>query len=330
MTIRSKNTLAFLCIFLAMACFSPQAFAFVLQGPHILELMAENMGQAESLYISQKVTFYNISPVQETDESEPEATADEVQTDIIEEDIGPSGDEPAAESAAPPAEFEPQITTVEMEESLRYLFPEAFRSDIITDDNQRIHVYVNGEALTIIGGASRAVPQTRFDFYKDLLLIRSRPELVDRLTQLNLDLSVRSLGRFEGRIYFVMGAQYPDESSTQIWVDQENFRPLRWIISPGADGFQTGTMEVRYLDWWQFNDNFWYPMRIEFYQDNVLVREMKVQRYEVDASISQELFNIEQLRSVYPQASPVLGDTDEEEPVSDVQQAIEEFGKMFE
>ncbi len=329
MTTRLKKFFPYICISIIIVCSCPWAFAFVLQGPHILELMAEKMGQAESLYISQKVTFYNISPAPEAAESALEAAQAE-QTGISEEDIGSSGDEPAAESTAPPAEYEPQITTVEMEESLRYLFPEAFRSDIITDDNQRIHVYINGEALTIIGGASRAVPQTRFDFYKDLLLIRSRPELVDRLTQLNVDLSVRSLGRFEGRIYFVMGAQYPDESSTQIWVDQENFRPLRWIISPGVGGFQTGTMEVRYLDWWQFNENFWYPMRIEFYQDNVLFREMIVQRYEVDASISRELFDIEQLRSVYPQASQTFSDSGEEEPVSDVQQAIEEFGKMFE
>ncbi len=330
MKIRSIKILPCLCVFMILVCSCPWAFAFVLQGPHILELMAEKMGQAESLYISQKVTFYNISPAPEAAESTLEAAAREEQTGISEEDIGPFGDEPAAESSAPPAEYEPQITTVEMEESLRYLFPEAFRSDIITDDNQRIHVYINGEALTIIGGASRAVPQTRFDFYKDLLLIRSRPELVDRLTQLNVDLSVRSLGRFEGRVYFVIGAQYPDASSTQIWVDQENFRPLRWIISPGVGEFQTGTMEVRYLDWWQFNEKFWYPMRIEFYQDNVLFREMIVQRYEVDASISRELFDIEQLRSVYPQASQTFSDSGEEEPVSDVQQAIEEFGKMFE
>ncbi len=320
---RLKGILKYVCIFLAIACFCPRASAFVLQGPHILELMAEKLGQAESLYISQKVTFYNIV-------SPPAAVETDEETGITEEDIGPSGNDPGAESLSTPAEYEPQATIVEMEESLRYLFSEAFRSDIITDDNQRIHVYANGEALTIIGGASRAIPQTRFDFYKDLLLIRSRPQLVERLMQLNLDASVSSLGRFEGRIYFVIGAQYPDESRSQIWVDQENFRPLRWIISPGVGGFQTGVMEVRYLDWWQFNDNFWYPMRIEFYQDNVLVREMKVQRYEVDAAISRELFDIEQLRSMYPQASAVSGDTGQSEPVSDVQQAIEEFGKMFE
>jgi hypothetical protein len=71
-------------------------------------------------------------------------------------------------------------------------------------------------------------------------------------------------------------------------------------------------------------------MRIEYYQDDILVREIKVQRYEVDASIPAELFDIEQLRSAYPPAESVSSDAGESRPVSDVQEAIEEFGKMFE
>jgi outer membrane lipoprotein-sorting protein len=321
-----------------MVCFYPRAFAFVLQGEHILELMAAKLGQAESLYITQKVIFYNISPQPVSagpDQADPDQ-ADLDQVDLNQENTSPGEDVAVPESASDPEDYptavenQPVATIVEMEASIRYLFPQAFRSDIITDDNQRIHVYANGQALTIIDGATRAIPQTRFDFYKDLLLIRSRPELVERLTRLNVDMSISSLGRFEGRIYFVIGAQYPDESRTQIWVDQENFRPLRWIIAPGAVGFQSDKLEIRYLDWWQFNDSFWYPMRIEYYQDDILVREIKVQRYEVDASIPAELFDIEQLRSAYPPAESVSSDAGESRPVSDVQEAIEEFGKMFE
>ena len=69
---------------------------------------------------------------------------------------------------------------------------------------------------------------------------------------------------------------------------------------------------------------------IEYYQDGILVREVKVQRYEVDAPIPAELFDIEQLRSAYPPAELVSSDSGESKPVSDVQEAIEEFGKMFE
>jgi hypothetical protein len=169
-----------------MVCFYPRAFAFVLQGEHILELMAEKLGQAESLYITQKVIFYNISP-------QP-VSADPDQADPDRENTSPGEDVAVPESASDAEDYptalenEPVATIVEMEASIRYLIPQAFRSDIITDDNQRIHVYASGQALTIIDGATRAIPQTRFDFYKDLLLIRSRPELVERLTRLNVDM----------------------------------------------------------------------------------------------------------------------------------------------
>jgi hypothetical protein len=35
---------------------------YVLQGPHIIELMTEKLGQAQSLSVSQRVIFYNIAP----------------------------------------------------------------------------------------------------------------------------------------------------------------------------------------------------------------------------------------------------------------------------
>ena len=328
-----KKTFTYLCTFLILTCLYAPAFAFVLQGEHILELMAEKLGQAESLYISQKVIFYSISPATSSGDEDRASTAAGEDIVPLKEEDGLSEDDPGvAEYPTEPemVEDQPVTTVVEMEASLRYLFPYAFRSDIVADDNQRIHVYANGEALTVIDGAVRAIPQTRFDFYKDLLLLRSRPELAERLSQLNVDLSVTSLGRYEGRICFVLGAQYPDESRTQIWIDQENFQPLRWVITTALYGFQTDKLEIRYLDWWQLNDNFWYPMRIEYYQNSVLVREVKVQRYEVDAAIPRELFNIEQLRSAYTTAAPVLSDSGDAKPVSDVQEALEEFSKMFE
>jgi len=340
MTSRLNKILLWVCVLLAVVCFLPRAFAFVLQGEHILELMAEKLGQAESLYISQKEIFYSIRPAPSSgDEDQANATAGEAtaspddEVKPPEKEVKLPEDEPGAAhypSSSETVEDKPVITVVEMEASLRYLFPYAFRSDIVSDDNQRIHVYANGQALTVIDGAVRAIPQTRFDFYKDLLLIRSRPELAERLSQLNVDLSVTSLGRYEGRVCFVIGAQYPDESRTQIWVDQENFQPLRWVITTALDGFQTDKLEIRYLDWWQFNDNFWYPMRVEYYQAGMLVREVKVQRYEVNAAIPQALFNIQQLRSAYPMAAPALSDSGDSRPVSDVQEALEEFGKMFE
>ena len=314
-----KKIIGFACIVLVLVCFHVTAFAYVLHGKHILEMMTEKIGRAKSLYISQKVTFYYIAPSPQIPEAGDEDSADAIQSEPSNMDTGTAAAVPTEEHLTP--------DVVEMDESLRYLISEAFRSDIITDDNQRIHVFTNGEALTIIGGAVRATSQTRFDLYKDVLLFRTRPELVERLFRLGVDVSVSSLGRFEGRIAYVIGAQYPDESVDQLWVDHTTFLPLRWIIVNGTGGFSSNPLDVRYFDWWQLDDSFWYPSRIEFYQNNQLVRMIKVQRYEVDPALSRDLFDIERLRSNYPEANSTL---DEPESVSDVQQTIEEFGKMFE
>ena len=44
------------------ALFPVVAQPYVLQGPHIIELMTEKLGQAQSLSVSQRVIFYNTLP----------------------------------------------------------------------------------------------------------------------------------------------------------------------------------------------------------------------------------------------------------------------------
>jgi hypothetical protein len=55
-----RNIIGCILIVIMVFIFNPMAAAFVLQGQHILELMTEKLGQAQSLFISQKVVFYNI------------------------------------------------------------------------------------------------------------------------------------------------------------------------------------------------------------------------------------------------------------------------------
>jgi hypothetical protein len=309
----AKRSIGLILLVLALASFNATTSAYVLQGPHILELMTERLGRAKSLFVQQKVIFYNISPSRPSVGIQSEAT--------VGKDSAPAHADPwmKAETTVLPTEL------VEVDETLRYNFPHAFRADIATADNQRIYVFANGEAITVIDGGVKTAPEISFDLYKDLLLIRSRPELVDRLTQLHVDVSVSSLGRFDGQAAFVIGAQYPDESASQVWVDQRTFRPIRWIISNG-EGYHP--LDVRYLKWLNLGE-IWYPMRIEFFQDGSLVRAVQVQKYGVNQEFSKNLFDIEQLKSTYPQAPPVLSGSSESEGASEVQKAIEEFKKIF-
>ena len=317
-----RNIIGCILMVMLVMTFNSRAAAFVLQGQHILELMTEKLGQAQSLFISQKVVFYNIgeqtAAVEEPDAGTP--SMDDSQPSISEQD----------DSSPQPVEMELAPDKIEMEETLRYLFSNGFRSEIMTDDNHRIHVFADGQAFTVIDGAAQPNPETRFDLYKDVLLFRSRPELANRLSWLNVDTSLSGLTRFEGQIAFSIGTEDAEELVAQLLVDKESFRPLRWIIANGNAGYGASYLEVRYLDWLELDDSFWYPMRIEFFQNDALVRSIQVQRYEVNPSFSPDLFDINALRSHYPIASPALSDSSESEGVSEVQKTIEEFRKMFE
>ncbi len=301
--------------------------AYVLQGEHILELMIEKLGPAQSLFVSQKLIFYRPGPGAD---SRPQPEASDRESPPPRD----AGDRQGSAAAPEANRDEPTVEAIELEESLRYVFSKAFRSDAKSLESERIYLFVNGESLTIFDG--RIVPgaENRFNRYKDLLLFRSRTDLAKRLLDLGVDVSISSLGRFEGQLAYVLGAQYPDETGSQIWFDKETFLPIRWVIEGRSDSTNSGVLEVRYLDWWQIGKTR-YPSRIEFYQDGELVRVSQAKDFKVNPSFPEELFDIDQLRSFYPK-EPVAppgarepGPGVAEEP-SEVQKTIEEFRRIFE
>lgn len=297
---------------------SPQAY--VLQGPHIIELMIEELGEAQSLFVKQKLIFYKI-------EMPKEEKAQTIEIDPIETEVDQVEDIPLI-LPAESANVELQTSEVQLQSTLIYNFSSAFRSEISSEDSHRIHLYVQGQTLTVIDEHLAADSETRFDLFKDLMLFRSRQALVDRLWQLGVDVSVSSLGRFEGQTAFVIGSQYPDESVSQIWLDKETFRPMRWIIHDAGRDFGREPLEVRYLEWWK-KENIWYPMRVEFFQNNQLVQVAIVEKLEINRTFPDEIFDIQDLRARYPAAPPVEPGTAQTGEPSEVQKTIQEFRKIY-
>lgn len=54
------------------------------------------------------------------------------------------------------------------------------------------------------------------------------------LAALGVNTAVVSLGLYRGRKAIVIGARPPDQSQAQLWLDQENYLPLRIILHDGA------------------------------------------------------------------------------------------------
>ncbi len=74
----------------------------------------------------------------------------------------------------------------------------------------------------------------------------------------------------------------------------------------------------------------WYPMHIEFYQDDNLIRMIEVDEIKVDPGFSAGLFDINRLKSTYPKDTQVLSKQRQPGELSEVQKMIEEFKKIYE
>jgi len=330
---------------------------YVLQGPHIIQLMTEKLGQAQSLSVSQRVIFYNIAPqLQAFSEKDREGElktaangpgyeqatppSDETKVtpsdsmrnnDSLEDANGSANltqDQPAV---ADQTDSSPELLeTIQLDESLKYVFSEAFRSDIVSESNQRLFVSNQGQTITVIDGVISGAAESQFNVYKDLLLYRSRELLSERLSNLGIDISVSSLGRFDGRLALVIGAEFPDQTVPQVWIDKETFQPLGIIVFGAKSPYSTptGFLEIRYSNWQQIG-KISYPMQIEFIQDGVTVRAIEVDDYQINPRFSKDVFDIARLKLEYRKRAAAPDRTGESEGLSEVQKTIEEFKKIF-
>ena len=279
-----KTALALAALGVLLFQITPAARAYVLPGPHILELMVRNLDRSGGVRIDQRVVFFEQGP----------------------------GD-----------------SAVTADETLYYNFHGDFRSDTIGPDIMRIHVVSGGDVMTIVNGRVVDTPEDLFDRYKDIFLYRARILVQDKLAGLGVDVHVSSLGRFQGKIFFVLGARYPDESVPQVWIERENFRPVRWLIS-GRDPLNPENfMDVRY-EQWQKTGGLWYPRQIRFFRQDILVREIHVDRIRVLDGLPASLFNIRQLKKSLPDDNSMKSTLDDTPDADGFQQTSETVNQLSE
>ena len=217
----------------------------------------------------------------------------------------------------------------EVSETLTYRFPTAFRADSRSDMLNRIHVDTIDDSITVYDEKISLGGDELFDRYKDLLFLRSRVLLQERLAELGMDPSVSSLGRYEKSPIFVLGAQYPDESVPQVWIEKESFRPVRWLIPYVETDNQVALFEIRYLEW-ERHHNMWYPMKVQCYRGGQLIREILVEQLMLAGSPSDEMFDIDYLRMRYARPEGAATETPAQDTRDDIQKVIEDFKRRYE
>jgi hypothetical protein len=218
----------------------------------------------------------------------------------------------------------------EITETLRYRFPLSLRADVTTAVARRIFIQQGSRQVTVLDG--RVVPQAdnRLDLYRDLLLVRSRTLLRNRLLRAGIDIEISSLGHDGPEVVYVLGASFPDATPAQLWIDKQRFLPVRWILYPRA-AVSAGTQQIefRFQKWEQLKGGIWYPMRVECYQNEILVREITVTSVRVNEPFEDALFNLEQFKQAAPrpEETPAVGKPSRE--LEEVQKTIEDFNKIY-
>jgi len=218
---------------------------------------------------------------------------------------------------------------LQLTETVRYRFPDSFRSDLSVRNRKRIHVSAKGKTVTVVDGKAQSGSGNRFYYYKEILLIRSGPLVQQMLIRYGVDVTVSSIGRFQNSIVFVVGAKYPDESVPQLWVEKDTFKPIRWLIRERSDTGGTDTFEIRY-DRWREVEGVWYPEHTEFIHKNIVLRAIKVTDMIPEPDFKRDLFNVELLKSMYPPAAPELTSSREPDSSDELQKKIDELRKMIE
>jgi outer membrane lipoprotein-sorting protein len=219
--------------------------------------------------------------------------------------------------------------TAGVNETISYLIPGAFRSEFTSAQGDHIHVFSNGRSLTIFNQRIVSESESDLDRYKDIFLFNTRQLLKNHLMRLGMAPDVSSVGRFQGALVYVLGAQYPDETVPQLWLDKDTFRPVRWLIRPAATDNLSDPVEIRYSGW-RKTGTFWYPFQIEIYQGGRLLRNIQVARVRGNPNLSHRLFDIAYLKSIYPKGEPPQSEQPETGGKSEVQKTIERFRRLFE
>jgi hypothetical protein len=186
----------------------------------------------------------------------------------------------------------------EFKATLYYGYPDRFRSEVSTRKTEQLHVANGDDAVFVVDGEIVKETETGFDHFKAPLLYTKTGLLGDRLVQVGIDVEVVSLGRFDEKIVYVIGAKYPDESIPQVWIEKDSFRPLRLLLGSGHSD-DVASREIQFADFKLLAQGKSYPTRILFLENGKIVKVHAMEAFRVDLTIPKHLFDVGHLRRVY-------------------------------
>ncbi len=215
----------------------------------------------------------------------------------------------------------------ELDETLYYRFPDQFRSEVKRPELEKVRVVNDQGAVTIVDEQVVGETQDLFDHFKDLILFNDPDLLGNALSRLGVNLDIVSLGRFKDRLAYVIGARYPDEAVPQLWVDKQDFSPIRFILSTDAEGAEK---EIEYAEYRTLDKRKRYPARILFLEQGSLVQMHVLEAFEINSHLSDELFDVSDMKARYEPVVRTRETPSTSSELEEVKRGIRNFRKIFE
>ncbi len=186
-------------------------------------------------------------------------------------------------------------------ETLKYRFPDQFRSDLRLPDSQDIllHQIQSGRGFVkILTRNPEPRAKALADHAFDVLLLRDPIKLARAIKQAGVDIDTRAFHRFGDRVCYVIGdpAQAMEDPQVfpSIWIEKETLFPLRYLLR------QEGrTVEFRYRDWQQISKS-WYPMETHILVNEETVTRIRVDDIQLKAGFPEGTFDIPEFQNLYP------------------------------
>jgi hypothetical protein len=104
-----------------------------------------------------------------------------------------------------------------------------------------------------------------------------------------------AFSRVDGRVAWVVGGSAPN--TPQVWVDKDDFLPLRFVCSEGArkegEVPKGPWVDVRLRSWGSALGGEFYPARVETWRDGVLVRTEELVKVDVTPKIDERDFKLD-------------------------------------
>ncbi len=205
-----------------------------------------------------------------------------------------------------------------IEEKLIYVFPGRLRSQMISDIATGFSIETESGFIKVMGERIIATAKSSIDLYTDILLYRDHESMLAQLDHAGIDTQNVSFHRYNNKICYVIGT--PDAG---LWIEKDSFFPIKYVIQ------KSGWKVEFFYDDWRKVSRTWYPMAGSIFLDDQLVATINVKYFELKAQVSGSMFDLDHVKSIYPENKLDVADPDESQ-VDELDRSIEDFKKLYE